>query len=349
MRIVVVGASGNVGTSTLAALANDPDVDSIVGIARRIPARSFPKTEWVAADVVHSPLTEVFAGADVVIHLAWLIQPSRDLETLHAVNVDGSARVFQAVRDAGVPALVYASSVGAYSPGPKDRRVDESWPTGGIESSYYAQHKAATERQLDAFERENPGIRVVRLRPGLIFKRDAASEIRRLFAGPFLPTSLLRPGLIPFVPRVPRLVFQAVHSLDVGEAYRLAAVRDVRGAFNIAADPVLDPDELGRLLRARPVPVPAAVLRGAAAATWRLRLQPASPGWVDMALAVPLLDTTRAREELGWQPRRSAGDALLELLEGMRDGAGSETPPLDPGTSGPARVRELLTGVGGRQ
>jgi UDP-glucose 4-epimerase len=348
MRIVVVGASGNVGTSTLTALANDPQVESIVGVARRVPARSFPKTEWVAADVVSSPLTEVFAGADAVIHLAWLIQPARDQALLRAVNVDGSARVFQAVRDAGVPALVYASSVGAYSPGPKDRFVAETWPTDGIESSYYSRHKAEVERMLDGFERKNPGIRVVRLRPGLIFKREAATEIRRLFAGPFLPTPLLRRQLIPVVPRVSDLVFQAVHSLDAGEAYRLAATGDARGAFNIAADPVLDPDELGRLLGARPVPVPGAALRAGADLTWRLRLQPSSPGWVDMALSVPLLDTTRAREELGWTPRRTAGEALLELIDGMREGAGTPTPPLDPGTSGPARVRELLTGVGSR-
>jgi nucleoside-diphosphate-sugar epimerase len=348
MRIVIVGASGNVGTSTLAALANDPDIESIVGVSRRVPTRSFPKTEWVAADVVTSPLTDIFRGADAVIHLAWLIQPGRDLDALRRVNVDGSGRVFRAARDAGVPALVYASSVGAYSPGPKDRRVDESWPTEGIESSYYARHKAETERLLDAFEAENADIRVVRLRPGLIFKRDAASEIRRLFAGPFLPTPLLRKGLIPVVPRVQRLVFQAVHSLDVGEAYRLAVVRDVRGAFNIAAEPVLDPDELGRLLGARPVPVPAAALRAGANLTWRLRLQPSAPGWVDMALSVPLMDTTRARDELGWTAKRTAGDALLELLEGMREGAGTGTPPLDPATSGPARVRELLTGVGSR-
>ena len=348
MRIVIVGASGNVGTSTLAALANDPEIESIVGVSRRVPTRSFPKTEWVAADIVTSPLTDIFRGADAVIHLAWLIQPGRDLDALRRVNVDGSARVFHAVRDAAVPALVYASSVGAYSPGPKDRRVDESWPTEGIESSYYARHKAETERLLDAFEAENADIRVVRLRPGLIFKRDAASEIRRLFAGPLLPTPLLRRRLIPVVPRVQRLVFQAVHSLDAGEAYRLAVVRDVRGAFNIAAEPVLDPDELGRLLGARPVPVPAAALRAGADLTWRLRLQPSSPGWVDMALSVPLMDTTRAREELGWTPRRTAGDALLELLEGMREGAGTGTPPLDPATSGPARVRELLTGVGSR-
>ena len=349
MRVVVVGASGNVGTSTLAALANDPQVESIVGVQRRIPSYTVPKTEWVSADVVRSPLEEIFRGADAVVHLAWLIQPSRDLELVRSVNVDGSARVFRAVREAGVPSLVYASSVGAYSPGPKDRRVDESWPTDGIQSSYYSVHKAQTERMLDVFERENPEVRVVRLRPGLIFKREAGSEIRRLFAGPFLPRALLRRSLIPIVPRAPRLVFQCVHSLDVGEAYRLAAVGDARGPFNIAADPVLDPDELARLLDARAVSVPPALLRAGAEVTWRLRLQPTSPGWVDMAFGVPLLDTTRAREELGWQPERSAGEALLDLLEGMREAAGIPTPPLDPDTGGPARLREVGTGVGSRQ
>ena len=348
MRIVVVGASGNVGTSTLAALANDPQVESIVGVARRIPHWQAPKTEWVSADITRSPLADVFTGADAVIHLAWLIQPSRDLELLRAVNVDGSARVFEAVREAEVPALVYASSVGAYSRGPKDRHVDESWPTGGTKTSFYASHKAVVERLLDSFEEENPAIRVVRLRPGLIFKRDAGTEIRRLFAGPFLPTPLLRRELIPIVPRAPRLAFQAVHSADVGEAYRLAATGDARGAFNVAADPVLDADELGRILGARPVPVPAAVLRAGAAVTWRFRLQPTPPGWVDMGLAVPLMDTSRARDELGWVPKRTAAEALLELLDGMREGAGQPTPPLDPKTSGPGRVREVLTGVGGR-
>lgn len=348
MRIVVVGASGNVGTSTLAALANDPAVDSVVGVARRLPALRFPKTEWVAADISRDPLEPLLEEADAVIHLAWLIQPSRDLATLRETNVIGSGRLFEAAARARVGALVYASSVGAYSPGPKDRLVDESWPTDGIDSSFYARHKAETERMLDAVEERNPELRVVRLRPALIFKREAASGVRRLFAGPFVPTPLLRRELIPFVPKVERLRFQAVHSLDVGEAYRLAATRDVRGAFNIAAEPVLDADELGRLLGARPVPVPARALRVAAEATWRLRLQPSPPGWVDMALAVPLLDTTRAREELGWRPRRSAGEALLELLDGMRRGAGVDTPPLDPDTAGPLRVRELVTGVGRR-
>src|SRR5437764_12878207 len=145
MRVVVVGATGNVGTSVLGALAHEPRVNSIVGVARRTPALAWPKTSWVRADISHDDLAPHFRGADAIVHLAWLIQPSRDMATLEATNVLGSRRVFYAAGSAGAGALVYASSVGAYSAGPKDRRVDESWPTGGIPSSFYSPHKAEVE------------------------------------------------------------------------------------------------------------------------------------------------------------------------------------------------------------
>jgi UDP-glucose 4-epimerase len=348
MRIVVTGATGNVGTSVLEALARDEAVDSIVGLARRLPDLTLPKTSWRAADVAVDDLEPIFRGADCVIHLAWLIQPGRDLDLLQAVNVEGSARVFRAVAAAGVGSLVHASSVGAYSPGPKDRRVDEGWPTEGIPSAYYARQKAEVERRLDLFERETPDVRVVRLRPALIFKRGAASEIRRLFVGPLLPSPLVRASLIPLVPDVDRLVFQAVHSSDVAEAYRLAATGDARGAFNIAAEPVLDPQVLGAALDAKPVPFHAGALRALADLSWRLHLQPTEPGWLDMARAVPVMDTARARRELGWEPTRGADEALLELLDGIRDGAEFPTPPLARRAGGPLRVKELVTGVGSR-
>src|SRR3954452_24624178 len=104
MRVVVVGASGNVGTSVLAALAADPDVDSILGLARRRPRLEFPKTEWATADVSKDELTPHFQGADAVVHLAWAIQPSRDQETVRRVNVEGSARGVGATARGGVPA-----------------------------------------------------------------------------------------------------------------------------------------------------------------------------------------------------------------------------------------------------
>jgi UDP-glucose 4-epimerase len=348
MRVVVTGATGNVGTSTLEALSADERVDSILGIARRVPDLDLPKVEWAAADVRAAELTELFDGADAVVHLAWLIQPSRDEQETESVNVTGSERVFGAVADAGVPRLVYASSVGAYSPGPKDRLVDESHPTDGIETSFYSRHKATVERILDRFESSTPSVTVARLRPGLIFKDEAASEIRRLFAGPFLPNFLVNPRLIPIVPDIPDLRFQAVHSLDVGDAYRRAVFSEATGAFNIAADPVLDPERLSELLGARRVRAPASLVRGLANVTWRLRLQPTSPGWLDMALEVPLMSSERARRELGWEPQKSSADALLELINGLRRGHGLPTPPLDPRTGGPFRTGEIATGIGAR-
>ena len=328
MKVVVTGASGNVGTSVIAALAAEPAVAEIVGLARRLPEVERPKVRWEQADVTATELAPLFAGAAAVIHLAWAIQPSRDEAAMERVNVGGSERVFAAVGATGVPVLIHASSVGAYSQGPKDRAVDESWPTGGIETSAYSRHKAEVESRLDRFEREHPAVRVVRLRPGLIFKAEAASEIRRFFLGPLFPNPILRPGLLPFSPEVDRLSFQAVHSDDVGEAYRQALVRNVSDAFNIAAEPAIGAGELAEILRARRLRLPPGVLRAAADVSWRLRLQPADPGWIDLALGVPLMSVERAKSELGFAPRHDAGTALAELLNGLRRGVGGATPPL---------------------
>src|SRR5206468_955788 len=113
MRVMVTGATGNVGTSVVSALGEDPEVESIVGVARRRPDRDVPKVTWHSADVAADPLEAVFRGADVVLHLAWAIQPAHDLGRLHATNVEGSRRVLRAAAAQRVPAIVVASSVGA--------------------------------------------------------------------------------------------------------------------------------------------------------------------------------------------------------------------------------------------
>jgi UDP-glucose 4-epimerase len=347
--VVITGATGNVGTSLVAALAREPAVDEIVAVARRPAKFGDSRVQMVAADVAHADLEPILAGADAVVHLAWLIQPSRDERTLRATNVDGTRRVFDAAIRARVSTIVHASSVGAYAPGPKDRAVDESWPTTGIPTLFYSRHKAEAERLLDRLEGEQPDVRIVRLRPGLIFKREAATGIRRLFLGPLLPSPLVHRSLIPIVPDVPRLRFQAVHSLDVGDAYRRALLSDARGAFNIAADPVIDADVLADLLHARRLPLRPGLLRRAVQLSWQLRLQPSPAGWIDLALGVPLMDTGRARRELGWAPAKTATDALLELLDGLRAGTDFPTPPLAAGHGRPLRLGELRTGVGARR
>ena len=192
-------------------------------------------------------LVRAFRGADAVVHLAWLIQPSRDRATHARVNVDGSAA---RVRGRRRGRRRRRSSTRRRSARTRPARRTAASTSAGRPAASDARSTRATRPTssaiLDGFERAHPDIRVVRLRPGLIFKREAASGIRRLFAGPLLPTPLLRRGLIPSCPRSTRLRFQAVHSLRRRRGLPPArSTRDVRGAFNVAAEPVLDPAELG--------------------------------------------------------------------------------------------------------
>jgi nucleoside-diphosphate-sugar epimerase len=348
MRVVVTGATGNAGTALLRALEHEPAVEEVVGIARRRPHLSYPKVRWVPADVATDDLTEHLRGASAVVHLAWLIQPGRRPDVLEAVNVKGTERLLLAAVAAGVDAVIYASSIGAYSPRAGNAPTAEDWPTTGIPTSTYSGQKVAVERMLERFAAEQPGIRVATLRPALIFQRRAGSEIRRYFAGPFVPTPLLGRGVPPVLPLPRWFRVQAVHADDVADAYRRLISSDARGAYNVAADPLLTPDVLGRVLHARPVPMRPGVLRAAAGAAYRLRLTPAEAGWLDMGFQVPVMDTGRARSELGWSPAKAADAALAELIAGMRDGSGLPTPPLDPHAGGRARWRELATGIGAR-
>lgn len=347
LRVAVTGATGNIGTSVVQALSDDDRVRSIRGVARRRSTWSCPKLEMVTADVAEDDLDGVFADVDVIIHLAWLFQPTHDEVTTWRANVLGSMRVFEAAARSGAKALVYSSSVGAYSPGRDNTPVTESWPTHGWPGAAYTREKAYLERALDVVERDSPDLRVARLRPAFVFKREAASEQRRLFAGPLLPGKLVRPELIPLVPDLAALRFQAVHSADIGDAFRLAALTDARGAYNVAADPVVDTSIIAELLHARTVRVPAGPVRVALAAAWRLHLVPASPGLFDAVLRLPLMDSTRARVELGWSPRFTATEAVQEFLSGLAEGAGMATPPLRSRLSG-GRRGEMATGIGGR-
>ena len=346
MKVVVVGATGNVGTAVIRALTVDESVSEILGIARRRPEWEPPKTSFVTADIASDDLVRHLRGADAVVHLAWLFQPTHRPMVTWQANAVGSARVFEAASAAGVGALIYASSVGAYSPGP-GRRVDESWPTHSVPTAAYGREKAYVERVLDAFEAQHPDIRVVRLRPAFIFQRQAATEQRRIFAGPLIPSALLRPGRLPILPWPTGLRFQALHANDVAEAYRLAVVGDGRGAHNVAADPVIDAAAIGEVLGARVVSVPGRLAHVGLSAAWRLHLVPAEPWLLDLALQLPLLDTTRIRTELGWSPTVSSLDALREVLEGMADHAGAHTPPLAPDSMA-GRLREMATRVGER-
>lgn len=324
MKVVVTGATGNVGRSVVGALGERPEVSQIISLAG-------------AADIAGSDLASTFRGADAVVHLAWAVQPTHDPGKLERLNVDGSRQVFEAAAAVEVPKLIYSSSVVAYSPAPRDRLIDEDWPLGGAETSVHARYKATIEGHLDEFESVAPDTRVVRLRPALTCRGDAAVELCRLLAGPFIPDFLLRSRLIPAIPRLSGLCFQAIHTSDLARACALATIRDVSGAFNLAAGPLLGTDDLAAALNLGTFPLSFSLARRLADLSWRLRLQPTPPDWLDMAMGLPLVSSERAARELDWEPQVTAIEALSELFAGLRGGpngaasAPAGSPVMQPG------------------
>jgi nucleoside-diphosphate-sugar epimerase len=388
MRIVVTGLSGNLGTALLRRLfstgthgrngtngtaAAPGERHEVVGISRRPPEGGEPYhlAEWVSLDLAgddaQTRLWEAFRGADAVVHLAWDFQPSHDTDYLDRATVGGTRAVLAAADAAGVKHLVHMSSLGAYSPGPDPAdpeatpgpRIDESWPTEGIDSLQYSKEKVAAERLLDEYEaaqattrqatRERAGtpgaavrepMVITRLRPALVVQADAGSAILRYGVPAYVPSSVL--SLVKILPVDRRLVIQAVHADDVADAIVRVLERRAGGAFNLAAEPPLTREQIAEALGARAVHLPKVVLRTATMIGWRAHLQPLDPGWIDLAFAVPLLDTGRARRELGWSPTVSATDALAELIAGMRQGRGTSSPVLRARRL-PAELGRLVT------
>jgi len=339
MKVVVTGASGNIGTAFLRAAARRKDWQ-VVGLARRVPAgQPYDAVEWVACDLdgqgtdpTTDPveaLTSAFTGADAVVHLAWAIQPGTGDPPKERTNTEGSARVLAAVAETGVPHLVCASSVAAYAPGPRWTRVDEDWPRTGVPGSAYSRGKARLERLLRSFREQHPDVGVAVFRPCAVTQHDSGAQLERWTVSPVLPPGVIGSRWLP-VPLWNGLRAQVVHSDDVAEAIWLILERRATGAFNLASEPVLDARELAEVIGGFRVPVPRRLVSAVALPTWRLGLQPMHPGWLELADQAPLVDTTRARAQLGWVPRHDAKEALAEVIAGLREGAGVGDGPLAP-------------------
>ena len=242
----------------------------------------------------------------------------------------------------GVRHLVHMSSVGAYSPKRDDAPVDESWPTDGVRTSMYSRHKSAAERLLDRAEQDDPDLLVTRMRPGIVGQRSAGSALLRYGLPAVVPRSVL--AHVPVLPLDRGLAIPMVHADDVADAVARALEGRVPGAFNLSATPAVTADLIAVALGARLVHVPSAVLRAAVSASWHARVQPLDPGWIDMAFALPLLDSSRAASELGWAPSMDAVEVLDETIMGMQDGASGRSPVLRPRTVVASLARAVRQG-----
>ncbi|WP_395312125.1 NAD-dependent epimerase/dehydratase family protein [Mycobacterium sp. AMU20-3851] len=335
MRVVITGASGNVGTALLRRLGDLSDHD-LIGVVRRPPGPVgvYQGVRWHSVDLADDDASDrlrpIFDGADVVVHLAWGFQPTRNVAYTQRQAVGGSAAVLAAAHAASIGHLLHMSSSGTYAPGRYGILVDETWSTAGIPTSPYSRYKAAVEALLDAYERTHgdSGVPITRLRPGAVVQRSAACALARYALPGYLPMRTV--GWLPILPLDRRMCIPLIHSDDVADACVRAIERRARGPFNLAADLPVTRDMIAEVLHARTIHVPSRMLCRLSDISWRARLQPIDRGWLDMMFSVPLLDCSRAKTVLGWRPRWTSRAAVADIVDGFAERAHGQSPPLRP-------------------
>jgi nucleoside-diphosphate-sugar epimerase len=326
LNVAVTGPTGEIGISAVTALEREPAVEKIVGMARR-PfdplQRGWVKTSYRQGDILDRDAVDgLVAQADVVVHLAFIIMGSRDES--EQVNLQGTRNVFEATVAANAAAqrprrLVYTSSVAAYgyhseNPVP----LTEDVPARGSEEHYYSAQKAACERVL-AEVTQGSSLEVFVLRPCIVAGPEAHALADAMpwnqLPAPVRAVTKAVPMLKPVVPD-PGVPLQLVHHDDVATAIALAAVAPASpGAYNIAGDGVVTLADVAKALGGRPVRVPAAAASAASAAISRLPFVPSALEWLHAARTSVVMDTTKAKRELGWQPVHTSAQTLAALAQ----------------------------------
>jgi nucleoside-diphosphate-sugar epimerase len=325
LTVAVTGPTGTFGFGLIPRLQADWRVVRIVGIARRPfdpAAHGWTKMEYRRGDVRDpGALQGAFAHADVVVHLAFLVTGAASGGAIRSVNVEGTMNAFRAAAAAGTRRFVYSSSVAAYGFHPDNPiGMTEDWPVRPAARLFYAQEKAELERLLRAEAAARPaGPVLYLLRPSIVLGPHAVGA-KDLLPGPLAPLGRWLAGRagrlpVPVPVPVPVLPLQLVHEEDVGRALLQCVVAaGPPGAYNIAADGIITAADIARELGMLPLPLPAAPAQAAAAAIAALPFLPPVGQWVEAASRPAIMDTARAKKELGWAPRFTALEALRDTV-----------------------------------
>jgi nucleoside-diphosphate-sugar epimerase len=284
------------------------------------------KVSYRCGDILdRDSLAALFDGADVAVHLAFAIFGSR--EETRRVNLEGSRNVFAAALDAGVKRLVYASSVAAYGfHADNPQPLTEEVPIRGSESFYYSAQKAELEDALAEILADS-SVDAYLARPCVVAGPQATMLIEQMVSGVRLgdPLPLLRRGLArlplprPVLPDA-GVPIQLVHHDDVARALgAMIAGEGAPGAYNLAGEGEIGLGDIARALGWHTVPAPGPAVGLGAGIAKRLAFLSPQLEWAS-ALGTPvLMDTAKARRELGWEPRFDAAETLIQTAIAARE------------------------------
>jgi nucleoside-diphosphate-sugar epimerase len=326
LTVAVTGPTGTFGFGLMPMLQADDRVERVIGIARRPfdPAQhGWTKMEYRRGDVRDpEALRAAFRGADVVVHLAFMVIGG-DKHTTRSVNIEGTLNTYWAAAEARVSRFVYASSVAAYG-FHRDNPVGmrEDWPRRPADRLYYAQQKAELEELLALEQADHPEVGLYVLRPSVVVgphtvggKGVLPAPLARLAPLARRFRGSLRRMPLRFPVAVPDLPVQLVHEDDVGRAlWQCVRGTGPPGSYNIAGAGVLRTVDVARELGLAALPLPARPAYNVARTVVRLPLLPPIAGWLEVATHPAIMDVTRARTQLGWEPRFSGLEALRDTL-----------------------------------
>ena len=291
MKIVVTGAGGHLARVLLPHLCAQDQIDQVLAIDRREPIYAHPKLVQQRTDLLEADLHASFAGADGLIHLAWILERGRLTRAqLHTRTVGLGKKIVEAADKAGVRKLIHLSSAAVYGNGVD---LTEDAPLAPLKGFAYAEHKAEFESWLA----QNLPYATV-LRPHVILGAHAHPVLKRLLA-------------LPVYPRLsePQPKLQCVHEEDVADAIMLA-LRRPGGVFNLAADDHFDYRAAICARHSNAIGIPYSLAKAGLFSAWKLFGFGAEPGWIAGMRADLTLDCSKAHKELGWQPRFSGGKTL---------------------------------------
>jgi nucleoside-diphosphate-sugar epimerase len=326
LTVAVTGVTGTLGFGLMPLLEADDRVAHVTGVARRPfdpAAYGWTKTKYLRGDVRDTEmLRDAFRHADVVVHLAFQVTGATSGEAIEAVNIDGTLNAFDAAAAVGARRFVFASSVAAYG-FHRDNPIGmtEDWPARPAARLFYAQEKARLERLLCARASADDVPALYLLRPSVVLGPHAigAKSLPSGLLGALTRASARWAVRVPFPVPVPELPVQLVHEADVGQALLQCVVAaGPPGTYNIAADGIVTASAVARELGMLSFPVSPRLTQAAARALAALPFLPPVAQWVEVACHPAIMDTTRAKEELGWVPEFTALETLRDTLRQYR-------------------------------
>jgi UDP-glucose 4-epimerase len=306
--IAITGINSYFAKTVLPKLMADPEIESIIGIDVTPWTGEGSKVAFFQEDVRKREIYTLLKDADIVLHLAFIVEEIRDKKKTHAINVEGSKNVFQACAANGVKKIVYTSSIAAYGAHPDNPiGITEEQPLIENPDSYYSTDKVVVEKFLDNFQKDNPKMIITRFRPPIIVGPNLNN-----FAVDFYTRKKN------FTIKGKDNEVQFLHENDLGEALYLAIKKDFPGAFNIAADDYAGSRRLFEIAGVKTTDVPVGLMRILANVTFFLGMGKMSQGWVSLMEYPVVVDSSKFKAAAGWQPRYTTEEAFRDFLNSIK-------------------------------